>query len=88
MKKLELTDLQNKAILEIADADDRTPEQQLARVISTGITFLYGEGGLSDNRICLKGEDGHYTQTRTIDHLTKEIDNELKSNLGLLEEVS
>jgi len=84
MKKLELTDLQNKAILEIADADDRTPEQQLARVISTGITFLYGD--CVDNRICLKGEDGNYTQARTIDHLTKEIDNELKSNLGLLEE--
>ena len=85
MKKLELTDLQNKAILEIADADDRTPEQQLARVISTGITYLYGD--CVDNRISLKDENGHYTDARTIDQLTKEIDNELRSNLGLLEEV-
>ena len=86
MKKLELTDLQNKAILEIADADDRTPEQQLARVITTGIQHLYGT--FVDNSICLKDETGNYTDARTIDQLTKEIDNELKSNLGLLEEVS
>ena len=86
MKKLELTDLQNKAILEIADADDRTPEQQLARVISTGIQHLYGT--FVDNSICLKDETGNYNQTLTIDQLTKTIDDELRRNLGLLEEES
>ena len=80
---LHLTDLQKKAIFDIATADDRTPEQQLARVISTGITFLYGD--CVDNRICLKDETGNYTQARTIDHLTEEIEDEMRKTLGLQE---
>ena len=37
---LQLTELQKKTILALAKADDRTLDQQLARVISTGVTYL------------------------------------------------
>ena len=77
MNNLHLTDLQKKAIFDIAKADDRTPEQQLARVISTGITFLYGDS--VDNRICL--ED----QSKSAEDLASEVEDEMRKTLGLQE---
>ena len=77
MNNLHLTDLQKKAIFDIAKADDRTPEQQLARVISTGITFLYGDS--VDNRICL--ED----QSKSAEDLASEVEDEMRKTLGFQE---
>ena len=77
MKNLHLTDLQKKAIFDIAKADDRTPEQQLARVVSTGLTFLYGD--CVDNRITL--ED----QSKSVEDLAFEIEDEMRKTLGLKE---
>ena len=77
MTNLHLTDLQKQAIFDIAKADDRTPEQQLARVISTGITFLYGDS--VDNRICL--ED----QSKSVEDLASEVEDEMRKTLGLEE---
>ena len=74
---LQLTELQKKAIFDIAKADDRTPEQQLARVVSTGLTFLYGD--CVDNRICL--ED----QSKSVEDLADDIQNEMRKTLGLKE---
>jgi len=42
-------------------------------------------GDCVDNRICLKDETGNYTQARTIDHLTEEIEDEMRKTLGLEE---
>ena len=77
MKNLHLTDLQKKAIFDIAKADDRTPEQQLARVVSTGLTFLYGD--CADNRISL--ED----QSKSVEDLASEVEDEMRKTLGLQE---
>jgi len=74
---LHLTDLQKKAIFDIAKADDRTPEQQLARVVSTGLTFLYGD--CVDNRIYL-GD-----QSKSVEDLASEIEDEMRKTLGLQE---
>ena len=74
---LHLTDLQKKAIFDIAKADDRTPEQQLARVVSTGLIFLYGD--CVDCRICL--ED----QSKSVEDLASEIEDEMRKTLGCKE---
>ena len=72
---LQLTELQKKTILALAKADDRTLDQQLARVISTGVTYLYGSS--SDNSIYL--ED----QTKTVEDLADDIQDEMRKTLGL-----
>jgi predicted ABC-class ATPase len=72
---LQLTELQKKTILALAKADDRTLDQQLARVISTGVTYLYG--ATADNSIYL---DDH---TKTVDDLAGEIEDEMRKKLGL-----
>ena len=74
---LQLTELQKKAIFDIAKADDRTPEQQLARVVSTGLTFLYGD--CVDNRIYL--ED----QSKSVEDLASDIQDEMRKTLGIKE---
>jgi len=74
---LQLTELQRRAIFDIAKADDRTPEQQLARVVSTGLTFLYGDS--VDNRICL-GD-----QSKSVEDLADDIQDEMRKTLGLKE---
>ena len=74
---LHLTDLQKKAIFDIAKADDRTPEQQLARVVSTGLIYLYGD--CAENRIYL--ED----QSKSVEDLASEIEDEMRKTLGLQE---
>ena len=74
---LQLTELQKKTILALAKADDRTLDQQLARVISTGVTYLYG--ATADNSIYLAD------QTKTVDDLAGEIEDEMRKTLGLEE---
>tara|TARA_R100001443_G_scaffold3400_1_gene10631 strand:+ start:106 stop:348 length:243 start_codon:yes stop_codon:yes gene_type:complete len=74
---LQLTKLQKKAIFDIAKADDRTPEQQLARVLSRGLSFLYGD--YVDSRICLEDH------SKSVEDLASDIENEMRKTLGLKE---
>ena len=45
---LKLTDKQKEVILHIAQKDERLPSQVLARLLSTGITYLYGDVSTND----------------------------------------
>ena len=45
---LELTDKQKEIILHIAKTDERLPFQVLARLLATGITYLYGDVSTND----------------------------------------
>ena len=45
---LELTDKQEEIILHIAKEDERLPFQVLARLLATGITYLYGDVSTND----------------------------------------
>ena len=72
---VELTDKQEEIILHIAKEDERLPFQVLARLLATGITYLYGDVATND---ALQG------CKPCADDLANEIEKECLYSLGFI----